>query len=113
MIATAQGKENAAAGYTGPATHASLHTADPGSSGANELTGGSPAYARKPITWNAGPVDGVYTSNPLSFDVPPSSLTFAGLWTAATGGTYLDKAPISVTFGAQGVYQLTLTATAG
>ena len=33
---------------------ASAHTADPGATGIlNELTGGSPAYARKAITWAA------------------------------------------------------------
>lgn len=33
-------------------THGSLHSAY-SSSGANELTGGSPAYARKALTWAA------------------------------------------------------------
>lgn len=30
---------------------ASLHTADPGTSGTSEVAGGAPAYARKAITW--------------------------------------------------------------
>ena len=34
-------------------THFSLHTADPGATGASEVTGGSPAYARKAAVWAA------------------------------------------------------------
>lgn len=109
-IDTAQGKENAAVGYTTAATHASLHTADPAGTGANEVTGGTPAYARLPVTWNAGTVDGVLTSNLLEFDVPASTtLTHVGLWTAVTAGTYLDKSAISATFVSQGKYRLVLT----
>jgi hypothetical protein len=107
-IDTAQQRENAASGYAAAATHASLHTADPSGTGANEVVGGSPAYTRVAITWSADAVDGVYTAtlaNP--FDVPASTtVTHMGLWTAASGGTYLDKAACQVTFASQG--QLTI-----
>jgi hypothetical protein len=111
-IATAQGKENAAAGYTGPATHVSVHTADPGTTGANEATGGSPAYARIPIVWSAGGVDGVYQSQLISIDLPAGSYTHVGLWTALTGGTFLDKSAITLTMAAQGLFKIILTTTA-
>jgi len=35
------------------AVYVSLHITDPGDSGTGEVTGGSPAYARKPCTWGA------------------------------------------------------------
>jgi len=78
----------------------SLHTASPGTTGANEATGGSPAYARKAITWNAagavGPLGstaqpatvGVAWGTEVTFDVPAGSYTHGGLQSAATAGTF-------------------------
>lgn len=61
------------------AVFASLHTGDPSTTGANEVTGGSPAYARKAITWNAasgGALDN--NANPV-FDVPSgTTVTYVG-----------------------------------
>lgn len=88
-IATTTQRENLAVAYGNNATYASLHTADPGTSGASEVTGGT--YARKPLTWAAGAVDGVITAS-ATFDVPAGvSVAYAGLTTAATAGTFLDK----------------------
>lgn len=75
------------------ATHVSLHTGDPAGTGANEVTGGDPAYARVAITtWDPGAVDGTYTATLAGpFNLPPDTeVTWAGLW---NGTTYLDKAP--------------------
>ena len=101
-IAAAQGKENAATGYTSGAAFASLHTADPGATGASEVTGGNPAYARVAITWTAGATDGVATATLATpFDVPASTtITHIGLW--SSGGVFIDKAPLSATFSSQG-----------
>jgi hypothetical protein len=73
---------------------ASAHSGDPGATGtANELSGGSPAYARKAITWasatSATPsVKALAATFPV-FDVPPAStVSFIGFWTLDTGGTY-------------------------
>ena len=77
---------NVAAQYA--AVYVSLHTDDPGSTGANEVTGGS--YARQLLTLSA-PSDG-QTSNSadIIFDnMPAVTVTHIGLWTAATGGTFL------------------------
>lgn len=104
-------KESLAAAYAGLCTHASLHTGAPGTGGANEASGGSPAYARKPITWNAGSVDGVYTSNAIDFDVPAGSYAYVGLWDALTAGSFRDYVSISATFTAQGILRVTLTYT--
>jgi len=48
--------------------YVSLHTADPGTTGANEATGGSPAYARKLSTWTASA--GVVSGTQVTVDVP-------------------------------------------
>lgn len=88
------------------ATHVSLHFDDPDGTGANEIAGGDPAYARVAITaWTAGDVDGIYTATLAgSFDVPPNTeVTWAGLW---NGDTYLDKAPAFVSTITQEVVQI-------
>ncbi len=113
-IKTAQGRENLAVAYGTYATYASLHTADPSTTGASELstTGGSPAYARKAVTWVPGTVDGTVTAT-IVFDVPTGvTVAGAGFWTAATGGTYLDGGTVtSQAFTSQGTYTLTATVT--
>lgn len=88
------------------ATHVSLHTGDPAGTGANEVTGGSPAYARVAITaWTAGTVDGVYVATLAGpFDVPPDTdIVWAGLW---NGTTYLDKAPAYVSTTVQDTVEI-------
>lgn len=73
---------------------ASAHSADPGATGtANELTGGSPAYARKAVSWAsataATPSEKALQATFPTFDVPPgSTVAFIGFWTLAVGGTY-------------------------
>lgn len=74
---------------------ASLHSADPAGTGANELTGGSPAYARKAVTW-AGSSGGQVISATTAqvFDVPAgSTVAFVGLWSLVTAGTFRGCAP--------------------
>lgn len=95
-----------------PITHMSLHTAFPATA-ANEVTGGTPAYARKAITFEAaagtetpGSID--VTAAP-TFDVPGgTTVASVGFWTALTAGTLMaDDDVVSETFAAQGTYQLT------
>lgn len=87
---------------------ASLHSGDPGQDGsANELSGGSPAYARKNIS-HALAVDGVRTaeSQPI-FDIPPgASVTHMALW---EGANCVAKGPVSnpEDYNGQGTYKLT------
>lgn len=81
-------------------SHLSLHMASPALTGANEATGGSPAYARKAVTFNAagavGPLGatlqpatvGVAWSSQVTFDVPAGTFTHWGAWSALTAGTY-------------------------
>ena len=62
---------------------ASLHTAY-SATGANEVTGGSPAYARKAITVAAASGRARAASSQPVFDVPAAAtVRFIGLWTNA------------------------------
>ena len=111
-IQTAQGKENLAVAYGTNAPYGALYTTAPGATAGTEPTGGSPAYARKALTWAPGTVDGVVTAT-ATFDVPTgTTIVGAGVHTALTGGTYLDGATVtSQAFSSQGTYTLNLTFT--
>jgi hypothetical protein len=92
----------------GVAVFVSLHSAAPDATGSNEISGGSPAYARKAITWNAASAGALDDSNAPVFDVPAgTTITHVGLWSLATGGTFYGSFDIvDETFGAQGTYTL-------
>jgi len=92
---------------------AAAYTADPGATGvANEVTGGSPAYARKAITWvaatSASPSVKALATFPV-FDIPAgTTVAFIGIWTLASGGTYGGCWDVSdEVFAGQGTYTLT------
>lgn len=95
------------------ATHASLHTADPGGTGASEVSGGS--YIRQPITWAAA-TGGVKTmAGTATFQVPAgTTVTHAGLWTAATAGTFRGGGELAapLAFPVAGPYVLSLVSSA-
>jgi hypothetical protein len=93
------------------AVFASLHTDDPADNGANEVAGGSPAYARKGVTWNgaaAGAMDDSTTPAPV-FDVPAgTTVKYVGFWSAVFGGTFYGSAAVTnEAFAAQGTYTMT------
>lgn len=77
------------------ATHASLHSGVPDASGSTELTGGSPAYARKAVTWSFPYAGAMDIASPVTFDVPAGQSAFIGLWTASVAGTFLGYAPVN------------------
>jgi len=88
----------------------SLHTGDPGSNGANEVTGGSPAYARKAITWDAASSAVIANDGEPVFDVPAATtVTHYGIWSAATDGTFYVGVELedSEAFTGQGTFTLT------
>lgn len=89
-------------------THVSLHSGDPGDTGANEISGGSPAYARKSITWAAASGGALDSSNAPVFDVPGSvTVSRVGMFSALTGGTFHGFGSITPeTFASQGTYTL-------
>ena len=89
-------------------TYASLHSADPGDTGTSEIAGGSPAYARKAVTWNPAAAGTMDSSNAPVFDVPAgTTVTHVGLWDAVTAGNFLGSAdPADEVYAAQGTYTL-------
>lgn len=84
----------------------SLHTADPGTTGANEISGGSPAYARQTTAWGSA-VAGVCTGSLCQFNVAGSiAVAYFGVW---NGSTFLWGQALSpgATLNAQGVLDVT------
>lgn len=92
----------------------SLHSADPGTDGSNEISGGSPAYARKQGSWGTASGGKRVLLSDLTFDVPGSSATVAwvGVWSAETEGTFRGKHQVtSEVFANQGQYVVQATDT--
>lgn len=115
MALSDNGRNSAVNGLASSATYISLHTADPGTTGASEVTGGSPAYARKAATWGTAASGTRTLSTPVVFDVPAGvTITHFGLWSAATSGNFqggdplrdASNNPVSEAFGGQGTYTL-------
>jgi hypothetical protein len=69
-------------------THASLHTDYPGTTGANEVVGGS--YARKAITVNAASAGVRLLNAGVTFDIPACTVKWIGFW---DGVTFLFAVP--------------------
>jgi hypothetical protein len=108
-IQTTTQKNTLATAYGTAAALAAVYTTAPGASAGTEPTGGSPAYARKTITWGSA-ASGAITAT-VTFDIP-SGTTIVGAGVHTSGGTYLDGAAVtSQAFASQGTYQLTLTYT--
>ncbi len=109
MALTAAAKNLMLDAFGAVAVYVSLHTADPSTTGTNEVTGGSPAYARKSITWNAASASNLDSSNAPVFDVPAATtVTHFGMWSAATSGTFYGGGTLSASeaFTGQGTYTL-------
>lgn len=87
-------------------THASLHTADPGTTGANPS-----AAARQPVTFNVDADGDLTLSTTENFTGGASSgpCTHVGLWNALTSGTFRGGFALTgdQTFNAAGEYDLT------
>jgi hypothetical protein len=82
----------------------SLHTADPGETGASEVSGG--AYARvtrNPLdaNWTAASATDGLTDNAaaVTFPAPVGAnwgvITHFGVWDAASAGNYLTRGPVT------------------
>lgn len=86
---------------------ASLHSANPGTTGTSELTGG--AYGRQSVTWGAASAGSIQTNAAMDFSVPGgSTVAWVGLW-ASGGTTFLGGIQLasSEVFGADGTYTVT------
>jgi hypothetical protein len=98
------------------AVRVALHTGDPGAANtaANEVTGGTPAYARGTIAWGAADAGtGVATcSGNVVINVPAgTTVTYISLWNSAGSVRYLKKSVTSEAFGAQGTYTVVAAST--
>ena len=91
------------------AVFVSLLTDDPGTNGASEVTGGTPAYARKAMTWGAADGGAMAHSAAPTFDVPSgTTVKYVGLFSASTSGTFYGSDDVTnEVYGAQGTYTLT------
>lgn len=71
----------------GMGAYVSAHTADPGTTGANEVTGGS--YARQAASLPTGAA-GSGTAPAVNIPIPAgTTVKWIGVWTAATAGTFV------------------------
>jgi hypothetical protein len=110
------GRNAAVTGLGNSITYLSLHSADPGTTGASEISGGTPAYARKACTWGAAATGSRTLSAAVTFDVAAgSTVSHFGCWSAATAGTFYGgdalrdagNNPVVENFGGQGTYTMT------
>lgn len=70
----------------------SLHTADPGLTGASEVAGGS--YARQAITFGVAASKSITSSNTVDFTgMPAATVTHLGIWDASTAGNFYAGGP--------------------
>ena len=100
-------------GLTGGVGFVSLHTADPGTGGTSEVTGGSPAYARQAITWTAASASATSNSAQMVFNVPTGvTIRYIGYWSASTSGTFYGSRILDAaqTYTSQGTYTLAIGA---
>lgn len=90
------------------AVYMSLHSGDPSTTGANEITGGSPAYARQACTFAAASGGSMALNGTEQFDVPATTVAYIGLWSASSGGTFYGYADVTdEVFASQGIYTVT------
>jgi hypothetical protein len=110
-IQTTTEKNNLATKYGTDAAFGSVYTTAPGASQGTEPSGGSPAFARKALSWGAAS-GGVVTVT-VTFDIPSgTTIVGAGVHTLITAGTYLDGTSVtSQNFASQGTYTVTFTYT--
>jgi hypothetical protein len=75
--------------------YVSLHTADPGNTGANEVTGGS--YIRQLETFGAAASGALSNVTDITFENMPScTVTYVGFWSADTAGTFKGSAALAI-----------------
>ncbi|AWY05470.1 minor tail protein [Gordonia phage Morrissey] len=71
----------------GMGAYVSAHTDDPGTTGANEVSGG--VYARVQATLPTGS-NGAGTAPQVSIPIPAgTTVKYLGVWSALTGGTFI------------------------
>jgi hypothetical protein len=66
----------------------SLHSANPGSSGSNEVTTGSGSFARQEVAFTGSSGTDTNVAE-VTFTISGATVTWIGYWTAETSGTFL------------------------
>lgn len=113
-IQVAQTRTEMAAYYGTITPFIALATTAPGATAGTEVTGGTPAYARKATNWGTAAAS-VIAGSPAAHDVP-SGVTVRGvnLMSAVTAGAYKDGAVVTdQPFSSQGQFTVTPTYTQG
>lgn len=90
----------------------SAHTADPGTTGTSEVSGGS--YARQATTWGTAAA-GVRAGTQISASIPAgTTITHQGVWSAVSAGTFIGSVALTSpeVFGSAGTWQHTPTISA-
>jgi hypothetical protein len=99
MSGLASGGENIVLDSLLAARFVSLHTGDPGDTGTLEVVGGG-AYARQPATFTKTGSNPTVAANSAVIQFPTAIadwgvISHFGLWTNATGGTFLGGWPVT------------------
>lgn len=70
--------------------YVSLHSDDPGYTGANEIAAGAHTYARKSLTGSASASRASANTNLLQWlDMPAVTVAYVGIWDALVAGNFL------------------------
>lgn len=87
----------------------SLHTGDPGTTGASEINGTGNSYEKQAITWNPASGGNLDSNNQPEFEVPGgTTVSHFGIWNTAEDVFYGgEELSASETFTADGTYTLT------
>lgn len=97
-------------GFGSGVTFVSLHTADPSTNGANEVS--TSPYTRESVAWGSPASASLQNSAQVVFDVPGSTtITHLGYWSASTSGTFYGSRALdtSQTFATAGTYTIAVS----
>ena len=110
MPLTSAGLNTACDAWKSAYTWLALYNGDPTSAG-SEIAGGSPAYARKQVTFGASANGDASISAAQTFDIPAgATVSHYAFMTASTAGTRGGSGAFAASegpYGAQGTYQVT------
>lgn len=111
-IQTVTMRNSLATAYATAAAYGSVYTTTPGASAGTEPSGGSPAFARKALSWGSASSSAV-SATAAVFDIPAgTTIVGFGIHSAVTAGNYLDGVSVtSQAFASQGTYSVTPTFT--
>lgn len=96
----------AADAVAGAVAEISLHTAEPDTSGSDEVSGGS--YARQTASYASASGGSADLSSSVTFDIPASTtVSHYGLWDSTSAFLGAEALASSQTFSSAGTYELT------